>query len=197
MDDLSRFCCQNSQCPDFGLRDPEISPSPADSASSGSIACSIAAPASTGSPNARVPRCTAPTCLRTSSRSSNTSTRAAVSSRRALGQGSSDTVSHYSRAPRLPTRTANWWPTRLEPATPDGCRSGRSLPRRRRTAIEDVPRGPVSRAAGTTWRSTRSRLGRGSSRGADGESVRELVTDVKERLGDLAPSDHDRRVYGL
>ena len=21
MDDLSRFCCQNSQCPDFGLRD--------------------------------------------------------------------------------------------------------------------------------------------------------------------------------
>ena len=31
-----------------------------------------------------------------------------------------------------------------------------------------------------------------------GESVRELVTDVKERLGDRAAGAyHDRRVYGL
>ena len=76
-----------------------------------------------------VPR---PFRLRTrSSRSSNTSTRAVVSSRRRAWSRSIPIPSATTAAPpaRMPaTRTTNWWPTRLRPASSRWMRSGRSLP---------------------------------------------------------------------
>ena len=84
MDDLSRFCCQNSQCPDFGLRDA------GNLTVTGRLgqvpAVSLAPLLHPPRPVLRTqgyPAGPRPLCLRTrSSRSSNTSTRAVVSSRR-------------------------------------------------------------------------------------------------------------------
>ena len=65
--------------------------------------------------------------------------------------------------------------------------------------MRTTPRTSFEGTAGTTWRSTRTRLVVSVVRGGrTGESVRELVTDVKERFGVRPPElITTRRVYGL
>ena len=160
MDDLSRFCCQNSQCPDFGLRN----------------AGNLTVTGRLGKfRQYRLLYCR--TCrARFSERKGTPLYRAHLPEDKILSilehihEGCGvlktvrlvkvhpDTVSHYSRAsvcmPAM--RTTNWWPTRLRPASSRWMRSGRSLPRRRRTAMRTTPRTSFKGTAGTTWRSTRS-----------------------------------------
>ena len=56
VDDLSRFCCQNPDCPDYGKRAAGSLTVCAATAKTSGAGCSTAAPARPGSPSARGPR---------------------------------------------------------------------------------------------------------------------------------------------
>ena len=203
MDDLSRFCCPNSQCLDFGLRDA------GNLTVTGRLGkfrqyrllycrtCRARFSERKGTPLYRA------TCLRTrSSRSSNTSTRAAVSSRRR----------DWSMSIPIPSATTAVPPAHARDAhrrTGGPLASTRDLQmdekwsfvaKKEKNCDEDDPE---DQFRGDCWDHVafdpEHRLVVSVVPGErTGESIRELVTDVKERIGRPGSgADHDRRVYGL
>ena len=144
-----------------------------------------------------------PTCPRTRSpRSSNTSTRGVASSRRrAPRQGPSRDRQPLRPAPPViiaAPRTTSWWPTRPRPASWRWMRTGRSSPRRRRTAIRTTPRPVPGGLLGPRGVRPGAPPGRvGGPGGADGGIGPGVGHRCQGAAGwPAAGADHDRRVYG-
>ena len=57
MDDLTRFCCQNPECPDYGKGGPATCRSAIATGPTSNAACCIVPRARPGFANAKVPRC--------------------------------------------------------------------------------------------------------------------------------------------
>ena len=204
MDDLSRFCCQNSQCPDFGLRD----------------AGNLTVTGRLGKfRQYRLLYCR--TCRdRFSERKGTPLYRAHLPEDKILSilehihEGCGvlktarlvkvhpDTVSHYSRASGAHARDAHDELVAHSPQTRELQMDEKwsFVAKKEKNCDEDDPE---DQFRGDCWDHVafdpEHRLVVSVVPGErTGESVRELVTDVKERLGDRAPgADHDRRVYGL
>ena len=161
----------------------------------------LAAPASRPSPNARVPRCTAHLpedkilsilehihegCGVLKDGASSRSIPIPSATSRASGEHARD--AHDELVGPLASR----------PASSRWMRSGRSLPRRRRTAMRTTPR-PVSRGLlgprGVRPGAPARRLGSPGER--TGESVQSWSPTSRSDWAAGLRADHDRRVYGL
>ena len=145
MDDLSRFCCLNSDCPEHGKR------------GAGNLTVTSRYGPDKAAPHAPLPHLQGPLLRaqgdapvrlpaarrRRSSRSWSTSPRAAASARPAGSSGSNrDTVGRATAAwpaSTPATSTTSWSPFPPGPARSSSTRSGPSSPRRRSNCDPDDP----------------------------------------------------------
>src|SRR3954470_24578208 len=153
MDDLSRFCCLDSRCPDFGLRgvgNLTVTGRLGKSRQDRLLSCRTCRARSSERKGAPRYRAHLPEDKVLSILEHITEGCGVLKTAR-LVKVHPDTVSHYGRAAGAHARgrTTSWWPTRLKPARSRGTRNGRSSPRRRRTATRPTPRTSSAVTAGT------------------------------------------------